>query len=190
MIARLLFERPVLLFFLWLAVELAIVVVWSRRRTRGSTRIVVAGLLAMPLLITISIGVVTPGERIITICRELAHAVEQADVAGMDRRLDDDFEAVDLNRGAFMDRVERTLTRFHVQDAHLYRFSVTFPQPEMGVVEFNTSCFIDALDVTHQRLLSRWRVTFRKTGRVWLVTRIEALPTPLSPIRNLRDVLR
>ena len=144
----------------------------------------------MPLLITISISVVTPGEQIITICRELAHAVEQADVAGMDRRLDDDFEAVDLNRGAFVDRVERTLTRWHVQDARLYRFSVTFPQPERGVVEFNTSCFIDALDVTHQRLLSRWRVTFKQSGRAWLVTRIEVVPTPLSPIRDLRDVLR
>lgn len=190
MIARLLFERPTLLFFLWLAVELAIVVVWSRRRTRGSTQIVVAGLLAMPLLILISIGVVTPGERIITICHELADAVAQADVVGIDRRLDDDFEAVDLNRGAFLDRVERTLARFHVQDAHLYRFSVTFPQPEMGVVEFSASCYVDALDLTHQRLLSRWRLTFRQTGRTWLVTSIEAVPTPLSPIRNLRDVLR
>ena len=190
MIARLLFERPVLLFFLWFAVELAIVAVWRRRRTRGWTRMVVAGLLAMPLLILISIGVVTPGERIITICRELAHAVEQADVVAIDRRLDDDFQAVDLNRGAFLDRVERTLTRFHVQDTHLYRFSATFSQPEMGVVEFNASCFIDASDLTHQRLLSRWRLTFRQTGRVWRVTSIEAVPTPLSPIRNLRDVLR
>lgn len=190
MIARLLFERPVLLFFLWFAVELVVVVVWRRRRTRGSTRIVVAGLLAMPLLILISIGVVTPGERMITICHELADAVAQADVVGIDRRLDDNFEAVDLNRSAFVERVERTLTRFHVQDAHLYRFSVTFPQPEMGVVEFSTTCFIDAMNVTHQRLLSRWRLTFRQSGRTWLVTSIEAVPTPLSPIRNLRDVLR
>ena len=190
MIARLLFERPVLLFFLWLAVELAIVVVWSRRRTRGSTRIVVAGLLAMPLLILISIGVVTPGERVITICRELANAVEKADIVTIDRLLNDDFEAVDLNRAAFLDRVERTLARFRVQDAHLYRFSVSFPHPEIGVAEFNASCFIDAMDVTHQRLLSRWRVTFRQTGSAWLVTGIEAVPTPLSPIRGLRDVLR
>ena len=188
MIARLLFERPVLLFLMWLAVELAIVAVWSRRRTRGSRRVAVAGLLVMPLLMTVSFGVVTPGERIITICRELAHVVEQADVVGLDRRLDVDFEAVDLNRGAFVDRVERSLSRFHVKDAHLYRFSVTFPQPEMGVVEFNTSCFIDALDVTHQRLLSRWRLTFRQSDRVWLVTRVEAVPTPLSPIHDLRHL--
>ncbi len=190
MIAKLLFERPVLLFVLLAAVEAVILWVWWRRRTRGTLRAVWVGLGAMPLLMVISTSVVTPSEQIISICHELARAVEEAHVTEIDRRLHEDFEAVDLNRDAFVDGVERTLSRFHVKDARLYQLSVTFPQPEIGLVEFNASCFISAFDATGQRLLSRWRVTFQQSGRDWLVTTIEALPAPFSPIRDLRDCLR
>ena len=54
---------------------------------------------------------------------------------------------------------------------------------------FNAVCGIESADAFLRQMHSRWRVTFRRSGERWEVIDIEAIPTPLSPIRDIRDWL-
>ena len=149
----------------------------------------IAGFAAMATLPLLSHLIVTPRERLIRTCRELAVMVEAGDVAGIGGHLADDFEASGLDRTELLDRVENTLKRYVVENVGLHAFEVIFPRKDEGVAEFNAVCRIRSAEMPIDRLLSRWRLTFRGRGRPWQVTKIEVVPTPLSPIRNVRDWL-
>ena len=149
----------------------------------------IAGFAAMATLPLLSHLIVTPREQLIRTCRELAVMVEAGDVAGIGRPLAGDFEASGLDRPELLDRAETTLKRYVVENVGLHAFEVIFPRKDEGVAEFNAVCRIRSADMPIDRLLSRWRLTFRGRGRSWQVTKIEVVPTPLSPIRNVRDWL-
>ena len=190
MFSKLALESPVLLFSLWGTIQIALIGVWSRRRTRNGARAVWFSFGAMPVLMGISVLVVTPRERLITICHELEDHVEKDDAAGIGRYLDGDFEAAGFDRETLIDHVEKVFSRYRIEDVRLRRFEVTFPQPHVGLAEFDATCRVESPDLLYERLRSRWRVTFRRRENQWRVLTVKTLPTPLSPIRDLRDLLR
>lgn len=186
----LLLEHPVLLAVCWLVVEIILLAVWSSRRTRATRNAALIGLAALPVLEAVNLLVVTPREQVISICHEMATAIERNDVDSLARYVDTEFSAVDLDRQAFLDAVSRTLSRFRVEEPYLHQFAVTISKGDTAVAEFNASCYVVARGVRQQRLLSRWRVMLRRRGDPWRMITVDALPTAMSPIRNLRDVLR
>ncbi len=179
-----------MLLVLLVAIQLALIAIWSWRRSRVWARIVWIGLAAIPMLPLVSVLVVTPREQIVGLCHDLAALVDEGDAAAIGPHLAGGFEAGGLDRVEFLERVERTLARYHVEDVRLHRFSVSFPREEEGVAVFDSACRVRSADAFLDRLTARWRVTFGSRGALWKVTKIEALPTPLSPIRAVRDCLR
>lgn len=188
-ITSLLFERVWRLILLLAAVLLASIVVWSRRRTRIWTRMVWGGFAAIPILSLLSILVITPRERIIGLCRELAVLVDAGEIESIGTYLADEFVTAGLDRDEFLSRVELRITHDHVDHARLRRFRVEFPQVDQALVVFDAVCSIRSADEYHDHVLSRWRLTLNDRDGVWRVSKIEALPAPFSPIRNVRDWL-
>jgi hypothetical protein len=190
MVVRLLFERAWLLLMALTVLQLLLIVMWSWWRTKRSAHLVWIGFAAMALLPTVSHLVVTPRERITSLCRTLARLVDAGDVAGIGSYLGADFETAGLDRDAFLDRVNQTLTRYDVDGAALSGFGITLTAAGRAVAEFNAVCAVRSADAYVARVLSRWRVNWHAEGKRWMVTHVEAVPTPLSPIRNVSDWLR
>lgn len=187
MVESLLFEKPITLAALWGAVVLVSLVVWRQRRTRGSSRWFVGVLLAWPILIGVSLLVVTSRERIVRICHNMARSVQAGDAAAIAAHMDDVLDAEGLDRDAFMQHVERTLERMKFENLRLRQVEVTFDDPVTGTALFNAVCGVRSTEINHPHIISRWRVTFKLRDRDWLVILIEAVPTPFSPIRSLRQ---
>ena len=185
----LLFEGTWLLAALLVAFQFLLIVIWSRRRSRLWARIVWAGFVAIPSLLVLSKLVVTPTEQIVDLCRTLARLVDEGEVDAIGRHLADEFEAAKLDRTAFLERVADGLTRYRIDNPRLRAFEVEFPRDAEGVAVFNAVCRVRSAD-TMLQVPSRWRVAFRLFAGKWRVTGLEALPTPLSPVRNLRDWIR
>ncbi len=189
MVGRLLFEQPVRLLVVLVVCQIALISLWSWRRTRGCGRAVWIGFALVPLLLVASHLVVTQRERVIALCTALAAHVDDGDVSGIGDRLTDDFKAVDMDREAFLDRVSQALTRRQVDRPRLRGFEIAVPAPGQAIATFDATCEVRSVDVFTGRLPSRWRLTCRNEDGLWRVARIEALPSPFSPIRDLRDWL-
>ena len=187
---RMLFESLWLLVVVWIVVQFILIAIWSRRRDRASARIVWGGFVAGPLLFILSIIVVTPRERIIRLCEDLARYVDDGNVGAIEEHLAVDFDASKLGRNEFMNRLEQTLTYYRVDDPALRGFAVAFPAADTGVAEFHATVRVRSPELVQDRFTSRWRLTCRRTGNEWEVTRLEALPTPPLNVSNVRDWLR
>ncbi len=190
MLTTLLFERPWLLLLGLVAIEFTLVALWSRRRSPGLSRLIWTCLAATPVLLVLCHLVVTPRERIIALCHELASAVEAGDMAAIEERLAADFEAAGLNGADLVDRVEQTLTRHHVIKPRLGGFEVTFPTDRVGEVTFRAICRVESYEGYFDRLPSRWRLTLRRGGDTWEVITIETLPVPPLHARSLQELFR
>lgn len=178
MIARFLFERPWVLLAVWVGVELVLVGSWSFSRRRGAAQAAWCAFGALPILLILSTIVVTPTERIITLCEQLAASVDQGDIAAIAQAFDDEFEACGYDRTAFLERAERTLTRYRIDHARLRNFAVMVSAGDRATVEFNASGLVRSAEVGAQHLSSRWRLTLRARNNLWVLTKIESLPTP------------
>jgi len=190
MIQNVLLENRLLLFGVWMLAQLALISVWSWRRTRAANRAVWVGLLALPVLLLLSTVIVTQRERIMSLCRSMARDVERGDIAPIADRLDPQFQAAALDREVFLEHLEPALARFGVGKVRLSRFRFTFPERDTATAEFTAVCNVRTADAFFDRVLSRWRVRFVRRRGNWYLTSVEALPTPLSPVRNLRDWIR
>ncbi len=190
MLTTLLLERPWLLLLGLGTIEFTLIVLWSRRRSRGLARLIWIGLAATPVLLVLCHLVVTPRERIIALCHELASAVETGDMAAIEERLAADFEAAGLGGAELVDRLEQTLTRHHVIKPRLDRFEVTLPTDRVGEVTFGAICRVESYEGHFDRLPSRWRLTLRKGGDTWEVITIETLPVPPLHARSLHELFR
>ncbi len=190
MISRLLFERWWLLCAAAVVIELILFAVWTRRRSEFAARAAWIALVATVVLPTVSHLVVTPRERIEKLCRDLASMVDAGDVSSIRRHLAEDFSAAGLGRDELLPRMAKTLTEYRVDHARLSRMNVTFPREGEAVATLNAVCTIRSPDVYVSRLLSRWRLSLREEADGWRIVSLKAVPTPLSPIRNLRDCLR
>ena len=190
MISRVLLDSLWILAAVLVAVQLVLIAIWSRLRSRGAGRAVWIGFAAIPTLLILSAVVVTPRERIIIICHDLADAVEANNPAGIEAYLSGDFQAGGLDRLQFMDHAEATLERFSVYYPELRRFEVTFPRKDKTVATFNVFCRIESPEAMLGWLPTRWRLTFRYVGGAWKVTNIESIPIPPLHIDDLTDLPR
>lgn len=151
--------------------------IWSVRRDRRSTRLALGGLAALPVLLATSLLVVTPAERIIAVCRELARAVDEGDIAAIGARLSPKFESETLDKAAFLEVIERRLGEVRIDAPRLRSFNVEFPDADTGVATFAASGRVRTARM-YGHFPSRWRLTFLRSGDTWLASRIEALPVP------------
>ena len=190
MMSRIFFESVGLLAVVWFAVQFALVAVWSWRRTSTTARVVWGGFAALPLLIGLSIWVVTPHERIVQLCEGLAGFVDDGNITAIDLRLTDDFALEDYDRQAFLARIERSLTDYRVDDPRLSSFRVELSDPDHGTVEFHASARVRSPDLVQDWVPSRWRLTVRQVGDEWRVCRIEALRVGPPGIGNVLDWVR
>ena len=190
MMSRVFFESLWLLAVVWFAVQFALVAVWSWRRTASTARVVWSGFAALPLLVALSASVVTPRERIVLLCKELGAFVDEGNVTAIGLRLTNDFALEDFDREAFLAHVERSLTEFHVDDPRLSGFGVELTEANHGTVEFHASARVRSPDLVYDWIASRWRLTVRRVGDEWRVSRIEALPAGPPRLGNVLDWLR
>ncbi len=186
-----------------IAIQFVLICLWSWRRTRPTGRAVRIGFAAIPLCLFLNVMVVTPREQIIVLCRDLAAFVDDGDVEAIARHLAPDIDVEGRSRDELLDRVRDVLTRHRVDQPRLFGFEVVLPDAETAVAVFDATCRIRSPDALYDWLRTRWRVRFRcaesdtgashvaasATGTDWLVTQLEVLPTPLSPLRSLRELL-
>ncbi len=195
-ISRLLLESLWLLAVVLVAVQFALIVVWSWLRSRAAARAVWIGFAAIPALLILSTVVETPRERIIQVCRELADAVETVtqrpagDIGVIGQHLAGSFEANGLDRTEVLDRAKAVFERYTIHDPRLRNFEVTLPQQDMGTATFNASCRVESQEGYYGYLPTRWRLRFRLLGDTWKVTRAEPIPIPPLNLRGLDEVLR
>lgn len=187
--SALFFERVWLLLGLLVAAQFALIACWSRRRSRGSARIVWMGFVSIPMLATISLAVVTPRESIIVTCRELAVHIDRGDLSAVGVLLSDDFRTAELDRNEFMDRLREGLTRYKIDHPRLGHFRVDFPAQKQAVVTFSATCRVRSVDAPSRLVPSRWRIGFRQDQGLWKVVQIETVSTPHSPLWDVRRLL-
>lgn len=189
MVTRLLLESTWLLLALLVACQFALICLWSWRRTRLLARAVFVGLATIPVLLVVSSVVVTQRERVVLLCEELADLLDRGELTDLSAHLSDDFSAGSMDASAFVDRLADRLRQYPIDDPVLRGFEVTFADDGGCVVTFDASAQVRSVERFMDRVRSRWRVTFRRRDNTWQVTRLEALPTPFSPIRSLGDWL-
>jgi len=189
-ITKLFFESPGLLVAAWVVLQFILIALWSRLRSRATSRLVWAGFVAIPLLLGLSHWVVTPREHVMRLCHALASAVDAGDVQAIDAGLSSDFQAGGMTAPAFLDRVRVTLSRYHIDQPRLRDFR--FESQETGeiIAEFSASARIFGPEGAMDGFVSRWRVVCRRMTESWLVTTLDPVPIPPFFFRNLNDVLR
>lgn len=190
MIVRLLFESPFLLTPVWLVSQFILVALWSHRRRRWCARLVWLGFAALPALLILQHLVVTPREQIITLCRELAGFVEEKDLKAIRTRLSPDLDAEGMTRDELIGLAEWTLSRYHVTDARLSDFEISFAANGIGRVQFKATCGLGAEEESLERMRTAWRLRLRRTATGWEVIQIEMMETPFSPLSSLHQLTR
>lgn len=190
MFVRFFLERWWLLCAVLVVVELVCFAVWTRRRTTLAARVTWISLAAVVVLPVVSHLVVTQRERVERLCRNMAHLIDVGDIPALKIHLAGDFEVAGLDRDEFLSRVASALSRYRVDRPSLHRMNVTFPRAGEAVAVFDAVCSVRSQHNYLDRLLSRWQVSLVQADPGWRVVTIEAIPSPLSPIRNLRDFLR
>ncbi len=148
-----------------------------------------AGFLALPVLLSVSHLVETQREQIEGSCRQLAKALERADVDEIERSLSEDLRARGLSKDELLTKLESRLEEFQVSDATLHSFDVTVADDGIAEASFRAMCRVQNQNLTRQWVPSRWRFMLRRSGNRWLVTRIESLPIPAMGAGNIRDWL-
>jgi hypothetical protein len=189
-LTKILFESLWMLAAVWVPLQFILIAVWSWRRSRPSARAVWVGFAALPMLMLVSSVVVTQREQIIALCEDLGGFVEDGDVDAIGKRLADACEVEDLDRDAFLSRVEDTLARYHIWDVGLGSFETTFSSDGACAVEFHATARVRSNDIPYEWFASRWRLNFRRIGDSWLVTKIKPVPTPQGNLPSLADLLR
>ncbi len=189
MMARLFLERAWLLGGYLVVLQFLLIVIWSRWRTRLWSRAVWCGFVVLVVAPLLSVAVTTPRERIISLCRSLARLVDEGEPLGMKSFLSKDFRAGELDAVSFLEKVEVSLTRYRVDHPRLARFQVDFQDALNATATFDAHCAVRSVDTYRDHVFSRWRLTFRRDDGAWRVTHLEAVPTPLSPVRRLGDWL-
>jgi ketosteroid isomerase-like protein len=186
------FESPLLLVPVLAVTLLVLAIIWSRRRTVASKRVLLVSLGLSPLLLILQAVVKTDSERITAVCHQLADAVERGDVDAFALHIADDFQADDggggpaLSREDLLAALTRNLSRYHPEGVRLTSFDVATGN-DAGAAEFSATAHIVS-EQAASRVLSRWRLRFRKNGDAWQVIDIQSVQTPFWPYRSLREI--
>ena len=184
-----LFESRIALLTTLALVEFVLLWAWARWRTRRTRQLALGGFVVACLLLVIQTLVVTDRERIITICREMACAIEDGDVDGVGKHVAQTFAADSIDREALLASLTRILTQVCVEDPRLTRFEVTVDGARGGA-DFHARCRLVTPDAIEFARPTRWRLTFERVDGRWQVVEITPVPTAVFPYRTLADVLR
>ncbi len=189
MISRLLFENALLAIVCWAPLQLILMIHWSRTRTQTSTRVFWIGAALLPLLLVLQAVVTTQREELIAYCESLASYAEAGDVMAISRSLDTNFLAGSLDKEGFVDRTKSTLTRFDITDARVRDFDIAFDDDGVATVEVTASGLVPSSSYL-DRIMARLKLTVTKRGERWFMTKLEVLPSQLSPIQSMNELLR
>jgi len=187
--SRLLLERPIALSLIAVAILIVLFFIWSARRDRASLRLLFVWIGALPVLLTVSVVVVTPSEQVAAVCRQLAREVDQGNIAGISAHLADDFSAAGLDRIEFLEAIKSRLSEIRIDNPRLRAFTIEFPGDSSAEANFNASCRVRAPRM-YAYIPSRWRVGLRRHDETWLVTGLQSLPVPPLHVSDLRQWLR
>ncbi len=182
-------EAPLVLLGVLIAIQFLLVCLWSWRRTPATGRAVWIGFGAIPLLLLLSWLVITPRERLLGICQNIATHAERGEVDFIGRYIVDDVDADGWDHEELLSNIERLLAVYRLQHTSFSGFEVT-PDGNEQVAEFQVSCDVSTREGDLQRLPTAWRLTFRGQGKEWMIVRIESIPVFPLNIRDLRDLLR
>jgi len=188
-IQGLLFERPILIAAILALGVLTLLFHWANRRDRGSVRALLIGLALLVLAPSLSVWVVTEREEVAATCAALARTVDDGEVSAFSEALAPEFALGRLDRAAFLERVERTLTRYRVDQPRLWGFNIEV-RADQAVAAFSASAQIRSAEGVWDRLPTKWKLSFRRGGMRWLVQRIESIPVPPLNLRTTDDWLR
>ena len=141
------------------------------------------------LLPVVSRLVVTDREQVAAVCKSLVDLTELGDVNGIARYIADNFDADGIDRDAFNEAVESTLTSVQVQDASIYNLNVTATGDE-AEAQFGVSCKLVSSSQVDYGVLSAWTVRFVKDGDEWKVVEVQPRETQAFPFSRLRQIIR
>ncbi len=130
--------------------------------------------------------VTTERERLSIVCDALVKAVDVGDVAAIELRVSDSFDAEGYDKESFMALVNRGLERVDIEDASMTGDSFEI-NGSHAVVIIRADCFVN-MEGFHQRLPSKWRLTFEKIGDEWKLIEVTPISTPVFPYNRLHDL--
>lgn len=184
------FEHPVWIIAVTTGAGGGLMFIGSRVGRRGVRKAGIAVLLCGAAALVLERLVATPSERLVMRCFDLVRSVEDGDLARIRATMAEDVRADGSDREQFMLAIEQALARFHPEDIRLRDLKVALHDPGRADVEFRAACRIITSSEIHHGVVTRWRLSFARVGKNWLVHRVELLPEPFSPVRSLRDIRR
>ena len=183
------FEDRIALLTTLALVEFVLLWAWARWRTRRTRQLASGGFVAACLLLAAQSLVLTDREKIITVCKEMACAIEEGDVDGVGEHIAQEFVVGSIDRETLLAALRRILAQVRVEDPRLRRFEVTVGGGR-GHADFHARCRLVTPDAVESALLTGWRLTFEHIDDRWQVVEIAPVPTAMFPYRTLVDVLR
>jgi hypothetical protein len=188
---RILFENPIWAVVVWVPVQIALLVVWSRCRTGRSVRIVWIGFASLPLLLVVQSLVETRREGVIAFCHRLADYAEHGEAAAIEAAIAPEFRVHRrYQREEFLEHLRRTLATARFERIRLHRFRVGPLDGPAVRITFDASAIVSGQETGRRRARVRWIVSLRREGDDWLVTRAEPQPSHASPIGHLEELFR
>jgi hypothetical protein len=184
----LLFESPYLLIPILVIVEYILLVTWLRRRTPGSKRAALIGLLICVAAPIAQYLVVTHPERLRAACAAMVEAAERGDTDAIAQRVAPNFAVRDIDRERFLRGVEQALSRWHVEDAGMRNARIEV-SGNRATVSFTVTCRVIATDEVLSGVVTAWTTTFEWIDGKWLLVAVEPKETPLFPMRRLEDII-
>jgi|CXWL01.1.fsa_nt_gi hypothetical protein len=160
---------------------LLVSVLLARRLITGEpahNKILGVATIATLVLVAASWMIVTPRERIVATCRDLAHLVDEGNIAEIGTRLAPGFTAGGIHREEFLDRAAATLTHTRLDQIRLWSVIVEMETNGRAVATFNATCNIRTAEEFATALPSRWRLRFTQHGEQWQLKEVETIPVP------------
>ena len=176
---HLLFESPLKLVIIELAIAL-VLLWWVRRSARPAGRLLIGYLLLAAGLLLVQALVVTDAEKIRRVTREMARAVDFGKVEVIQTHLADDFATWGYDRDEFGEFVYEQLEVYRVDEVWVGGAELQVDGAQAGI-EFTARARVGTNETGLQPYLGRWRLTLRREGSKWLVTRVENLAGPGAP---------
>lgn len=167
--------------------------IWQRRRTRMTGRLAGACVVLSPLLLLLSVAIVTDRERIAAVCREMAVAVGSSKIDQVGQHISRSFQTASrngmLDRDDFLDVVRSALKRWDVEEERLSDFEIE-TRGDRATVSFRATCRLVGPELMLPRHVSVWDLEFSREGSGWKVVDVQPRRTAMMPVDSLGDLLR
>lgn len=196
MMFRVLFEWSWGTLGVLLAAAVVALTVWRRRRTRGAGRAAFVTLTAIPVWVGVQAWVVTDGERIAGLCRDVADAAARAEAAAVAARFADVItvgrRGEQWSREELTDAVHRALTVWKIEEPRLRRLRVEMDDehPLLATASFEVVCRLVGPELLLPRHVSGWRLRLDKSEGTWRVTEVYPVRSEWFPFDSLTEALR